>query len=212
MCSRSRRLSPPCRRVPHRGQHLEVRPRERSPVGGAQLHDRLELRGPQRLAHAGMPAKRTGIYGDKVVRAGRAHQGAGEFTDRPLHDPRASAADGITDRSEIRGLFMTVADEADFSLHLRAGVERVAILDGKDGPDGRPFGIASISDASGPQAWIFERRDDAPLQWKSLLGELARSLMRATRTTTLSPGCRAPLRWRYALPCPRAAPFGRRVP
>ncbi len=77
---------------------------------------------------------------------------------------------------------MTVADEADFSLHLRAGVERVAILDGKDGPDGRPFEIASISDASGPQAWIFERRDDAPLQWKSLLGELARSLMRATRT------------------------------
>ncbi len=89
---------------------------------------------------------------------------------------------------EIRGLFMTVADEADFSLHLRAGVERVAILDGKDGPDGRPFEIASISDASGPQAWIFERRDDAPLQWKSLLGELARSLMRATRTNHLVAG------------------------
>jgi hypothetical protein len=35
----------------------------------------------------------------QVIRAGRGRQGARDYTDRPLHDLRSSAADGITDRS-----------------------------------------------------------------------------------------------------------------
>jgi hypothetical protein len=67
---------------------------------------------------------------------------------------------------EIRGFFMTRADEAEFSVRLRADIPDILFLD--DDRAGNPREIASISEASKVQAWLLRCPNQTMLTWKSL--------------------------------------------